>query len=444
MLKQGLSLLLFGIVMMQSPPSWGDDWPQWMGPERNDVWEESGIVEQLPKDGPKVLWRQEVAKGYSGPAVYGDYVVVTDYVITSGEAKNDPGGRPQLKGRERVQCLEESTGKILWTYEYDCEYQISYPSGPRCTPTIDTQPGADKVYTLGAEGNLTCLQLSTGKLVWAKDLKQAYHTTAPVWGFAGHPLIFNDQLICLVGGEGSVAVSFNKNDGTENWKALSASEPGYAPPTLIEAGGTKQLLIWDADKLNSLNPTNGHVYWSYPLKPSYGMAIMGPQKSGNQLFASAYENTGAMFKLDPNEPAVTLDWMADRKSAFFAVNTTPLFYDDVLYGMDSSRGSLIALDPKDGSRLWESFQPAAGERRMKNATAFITRNHDQFFLMNDQGELIIAKLTRKGYTEISRAPILKPTGENGGRSVVWSHPAYAHKKLFARNDQEIVCIDLAR
>src|SRR6476620_6364656 len=91
-----------------------DDWPQWLGPGRNDVWKETGIVEKFPEGGPKVLWRVSIAGGYSGPAVANGKVFVTDYVRTSGEAKNDPGARADLTGKERVICLRASDGKELW------------------------------------------------------------------------------------------------------------------------------------------------------------------------------------------------------------------------------------------------------------------------------------------------------------------------------------------
>src|SRR4051812_32239988 len=157
-----------------------DDWPQWMGPTRDDVWKEAGIVEKFPEGGPKILWRGSLAGGYSGPAVAGGKVYVTDYVRTGGDATNDPGTKAVLTGYERVVCLRASDGHELWKYEYDCPYKISYPSGPRTTPTIAN----GKVYTLGAEGNLLCLDAETGKSLWSKDLKKEYRIEAPHWGFS--------------------------------------------------------------------------------------------------------------------------------------------------------------------------------------------------------------------------------------------------------------------
>ena len=130
---------------------------------------------------------------------------------------------------------------------------------------------------LGAEGHLHCLQAKDGSVVWAKDLQHDYKAKTSIWGFCGHPLIDGQKLICLVGGPGSVAVAFDKDSGREIWRALSAADAGYSPPTMITAGGARQLLIWHTESLNSLNPETGAVYWSQPLKPSYGMSIMAPR-----------------------------------------------------------------------------------------------------------------------------------------------------------------------
>ena len=128
------------------------------------------------------------------------------------------------------------------------------------------------------------LEAESGKLIWAKDLKKDYKIDAPYWGFCGHPLVDGSRLFCLVGGPGSVAVAFDKDTGKELWRALSANDTGYCPPTLIEAGGKRQLLIWHPESLNSLNPETGELYWSEKLQVDFGMSITAPQKSLSTAF----------------------------------------------------------------------------------------------------------------------------------------------------------------
>jgi len=428
-------------VMLVCATVTAGDWPQWMGPTRDGLWTETGIVESFPADGLPVKWRVPIHGGYAGPAVASGRVFVTDYVPAGAAGENDPGKKIELNGTERVLCLDAVTGEEVWKHEYDCAYKISYPCGPRTTPTVDE----DRVYTLGAEGNLFCLQTADGKVLWSKDLKQEYKTTAPHWGFSGHPLIDGDKLICLVGGEGSVVVAFDKLTGKELWKALSASEEaGYCPPSIIEAGGTRQLMMWTPDAMNSLDPETGAVLWSIPLKPQYNMSIMMPRQSGDYLFASGIGEVGALFKLNSGKPAATVEWTGTPKTAAYCANSTPVVVDDVMYGVDCKGGQLRAVEFKTGKRLWESCAPTTGERRGGHGTAFLVKNGPRFFLFSETGDLILAKLTPKKYEEISRFHVLEPTGECFGRSVVWSHPAFAEKCCFARNDQEIVCVSLAK
>ncbi|HVL12992.1 MAG TPA: PQQ-binding-like beta-propeller repeat protein, partial [Gemmata sp.] len=164
-----------------------DDWPQWMGPNRDNVWRETGIVDKFPDGGPKVVWRTPIAAGYSGPAVANGKVYVTDRVLAKGaDNPEDPfDTKTKVASSERVLCLDAKTGKELWKHEYDCPYQISYPAGPRCTPTVHD----GKVYTLGAMGNLICFEADSGKVVWQKDLLKEYKTKPALWGYAAHPLI---------------------------------------------------------------------------------------------------------------------------------------------------------------------------------------------------------------------------------------------------------------
>lgn len=416
-----------------------DDWPQWMGPTRDDQLAERGLVTKFPAGGPKVLWRTPIAGGYAGPAVVGDRVFVTDFVKEAGDSSNDPGKRAEVTGKERVLCLDRATGKVVWSREDARAYKISYPAGPRTTPTV----AGGKVYTLGAEGHLLCLSAQDGELLWAKDLQKEYKIEAPIWGFCGHPLVDGNKLICLVGGEGSVAVAFDKDNGKELWRALSAPEPGYCPPTIIEAAGTRQLLVWHPKSLNSLNPATGEVYWSMEIEPAYGMSVTRPQKSGDYLYVSAIGDVAALLKLSSDKPGAEEVWRGEKKSAVYCANSTPLIDNGIIYGSDCQVGCLRAVKLESGERLWETFAPTTGgERRASHGTAFLVKNGGHYYLFSETGDLIIAKLTAEKYEELDRAHLLEPTGEAFGRPVVWSHPAFSQGCIFARNDKELICVAL--
>jgi outer membrane protein assembly factor BamB len=432
---------LCSLAALASPVG-ADDWPQWLGPERDGVWRETGVVAQFPKSGPTVRWRTPLGGGYAGPAVVKDRVFVTDRLRDGGPAG---GPKKAAPGKERVLCLEEATGKLLWKHEYPCTYQIAYPAGPRATPLVHD----DKVYTLGAMGDLLCLEAATGKLLWSKNFPRDFGATVPQWGFAAHPLLDGDRLICMVGGEGSVVVAFHKDTGKELWRSLTANEPGYCPPMIYQAGGKRQLIIWHPQAVAGLDPETGKSYWSLPFQVKAGIAIATPRRLGDMLFVSCFYGGSLMLTLDSEQPGAKVLWkrrgrseMADQTDALHSLMCTPFLKDGHIYGV-CSYGHLRCLKADTGQRLWETLEPTTGGKEVRWANAFLVAHEDRFFLFNEKGDLIIARLSPKGYQEIDRAHILEPSNRLPGRPVVWSHPAFANRSVYARNDAEIVCASLA-
>ena len=415
-----------------------DDWPNWMGPKKDNVWRESGLLEKFPIDGPKILWKSKLAGGYAGPAVVGDKVFVTDYVTTENNKFENFDRKKNFSGTERVFCLSATSGKEIWKHEYAVKYTISYPGGPRCTPVVHE----NKVYTLGAEGALFCFDAASGKIIWEKNLPKEYKTKAALWGYAGHPLIDGDNLITLVGGKGSHIVAFNKNTGKEVWKGLTSSEQGYSPPTIIEAGGVRQLILLRPDKVTSVDPKNGKEYWSIPYSATSGSIIMSPVKVGDFLYVAGYSNKSLLLKLNSEKPAAEVVWRDKKRKAFSPVNVQPIAIEKTIYGFDQN-GKLVGLEIPSGDRLWETAKPI-GKRAQGSGTAFIVKQAERFWLFNEKGELVICKLSDEGYEEIDRAKVIEPTSLAFGRDVVWSMPAFSNKRAFIRNDKQIICVDLSR
>jgi outer membrane protein assembly factor BamB len=427
-------------VLLSAPVVRGDDWPQWLGPKRDSVWRETGIIDQFPEGGPKVKWRVPVAGGFAGPAVADGRVFVMDFVPSEGKNANSPVARSKVKGKERVLCFAVADGKPLWKHEYDCSYNVSYASGPRCTPTVS----GGKVYTLGTEGNLFCLDAEKGTVLWSKDLPNEYKIETPFWGFSGHPLVDGQRLVCLVGGDGTTAVAFDKDNGKEVWRSLSAKLPGYCPPTMIEAAGKRQLLIWHSEALNSVNPEDGKLYWTQPLAPKYAMSVTAPRLLGDKLFAGGIGEVAATFKLSANKPDAEVLWRGKPNNAVYCCNSTPFLEDGTIYGSDVRQGQFRAVKLETGEILWETWKPTTGGKRGGHGTAFIVKNGNRFFLLSETGDLIIARLTPKAYEEVSRCKLLDATSPIFGRDVVWSHPAFANQCIYARNDKELICASLAK
>lgn len=440
-----LALLAGVICALAGPGARADDWPQWLGPQRDGVWRETGILDKFPAQGPQVRWRTPIGAGYAGPAVANGKIYVTDRVLAEG-ARNgsDAFARDVVNGTERVLCLDEATGKILWQHEYKSTYEISYPAGPRATPVVDN----GKVYALGAMGHLCCLDAANGKVQWSKNFMEDYQIPAPLWGFSAHPLVDGDKLICIVGGKGSVAVAFNKNTGQELWKALTAKEPGYCPPMVFEVGGKRQLIIWHPEAVNGLDPETGKVLWTEPFAVRAGLTVPTPRLTGDKLFVTAFYNGPMMLQLAPDKEARVV-WRGQsnseqpkRTDGLHSIMVTPFIKDGFIYGV-CSYGELRCLKADNGERVWHDLKATGGQLE-RWGNAFLVAQGDRYFLFNEKGDLIIARLTPQGYEEISRAHVIEPTNRMAGRPVVWVHPAFANRSMYVRNDKEIICLSLAQ
>src|SRR5258708_1467047 len=196
-----------------------DDWPEWRGKGRLGVWKETGILDEFPKDGLKVIWRTPINGGFAGPSVTGGPGLGADF---------KRGGN--TRGIERVLWLDEKTGKILWTQEWDADYiglMQTYAIGPRATPTVD----GVYVYALGAKGALVCMKVKTGEVVWKKDFVKDFDTQVPTWGMTGAPVIDGNRVIAVAGGAGAAKVmAFDKLSGKEIWPALNSQKKEPTSP----------------------------------------------------------------------------------------------------------------------------------------------------------------------------------------------------------------------
>jgi outer membrane protein assembly factor BamB len=443
--------------------STADDWPQWLGPKRDGVWRETGLVEQFPKGGPKQLWKAPVGIGYAGPAVAGGKVFVMDY--TPGVKGKLPGNgftRGRFAGTERVTCRDAASGKELWKTEYPVEYTVSYPAGPRCTPAVD----GDCVYTLGAMGDLKCLKVSDGKELWSKNFMKDYEAGLPVWGFAAHPLVDGDKLICLVGGSNDrLVVAFDKKTGKELWASQACGgDFGYCPPMIYEFGGKRQLIIWHTRAVVGLDPDTGKRLWRVEFDVKAALTAPTPRKVGNdKLFVTSFYNGSMLLKVGADKAEIVWKSKArgetpDKTTDLSSIICTPWVDGDHIYGV-CSYGQLRCIEANTGKRVWETMQATRGKRTPEKvaedpepadserwSNAFIIPQGDRYFLFNEQGDLIITRMTPKGYKELDRAHVIDPTNTMAGRGrlVVWMHPAFANKCVFVRNDKELICVSLAK
>jgi outer membrane protein assembly factor BamB len=406
------------------------DWPQWRGPQREGVWAETGLIDTFDAGQIPIKWRVSISSGYSGPTVAGGRVYVTDREVQPEEI-------------ERVHCFDSATGARVWSHSYACRYEgIGYKAGPRASVLVDEQ----RAYSLGAAGHLFCFDAATGEVLWSRDLRAEYRIRMPIWGIAAAPLVENDLLIVQFGGEDACIAAFDKASGEERWTAL-ADDASYSAPIVIDQAGRRVLVCWTGNRIVGLDWASGRLYWEHPTPwERWPIAIATPVVQGDRLLISDAHKGSLVLRLDQEEPTVELLWHRRREdlddgAALHCLISTPLIEGDCIYGADG-RGVLRCLRLDTGEQLWED-RTAVPENNW--ATIHLIRNKDRVWLFNEQGELIIGRFSPDKFQEISRAKLLDPTREQLRRrdGVTWSHPAFAHRHVFARNDKELVCADLS-
>ncbi len=405
-----------------------DSWPQWRGPKRDGVWREHGIVDDLAA--LEIKWRAPISGGYTGPTVAGGRVFVMDRLIDPTQV-------------ERVLCFDADTGRKLWEHAYPCPYRnVSYDTGPRAAVVVEQ----DRAFAFGTMGDLSCLDASTGAVLWQRDLDAEYDVNMPVWGLAASPLIFENLIITQVGGEGACIVAFDTATGQEAWRSLD-DPASYVAPILIEQAGRPVLVVVTGATVSGLDPRSGAVHWQVPFEPVRMVIVTAtPVLYKDYLFITSFFDGSLLLKLDQETLAAREVWRRrgrneKKTDALHSIIATPVIKDDHIYGVDSY-GELRCLDLLTGDRKWESLDAVPKARW---STIHFVEHGQDTWMFNERGELIIARLSPQGYQERSRAKLIEPTtgqlNERGG--VCWSHPAFAERSIFVRNDKEIVCASLA-
>lgn len=431
MLFTTLFAVSFLFIAPERTRLFADEWPQWRGTHRDGVWNETGIIDAFEGPDIPIRWRVPTGSGYSGPSVADGRVYVTDRLTKPTQV-------------ERVHCFDWETGEQLWTFTYECAYRIDYTAGPRATVTVHD----GLAYALGAMGHLHCFNAATGEIVWKNDLGVTYNINMPTWGIASAPIVVGEHLIVQIGGTpGACIVALDRKTGEESWKALD-DKASYSAPMLITQAGQRVLICWTGGHVAALNPQTGKVLWLYPFKPTrMEIGIATPVFHENELFITDFFEGSLLLKLAPDKLAVELGWHRKGKDeqntdALHSTMATPIRDGDYIYGVDSY-GELRCLDARNGDRVWEDLSAVP---RARWSNIHFIKNGTKVWMFNERGELLITELSPMGLNVISRAKLIEPTRDQLNRrgGVTWSHPAFAYQHVFARNDNELVCANLAK
>jgi outer membrane protein assembly factor BamB len=411
-----------GLLLVLPTVGRGDDWPQWRGPEGNGAWNEKGVLHSFPADGLKVSWRATVGPGYSSPVVANGRVYIT-------YARMNPP-----KATECVDCLDEATGKVLWSFCYPADYpEYAFKPPPGMGPTATPVVRVGKVYALGSMGHLHCLDAASGKVVWEKRLDQEYG--AKEFNCNSSPVVEGKLVILFVGVKpGASVVALDKDSGKEVWKALD-DQSTNSTPTVMTHDGTRQVVVWTQQSVSALEASTGRLVWRFPLETTRDVAIPTPVAHENLLLVG-----GLMLELGSGRSGARVLWPQVRpvQRRILSVTSTGMIRDGCVYSARLT-GALVCLDAKTGKQIWETDKVTGTGN---GSSIHLTPNAEDVFLYTDRGDLIVAKLSAQGYREISRAHLIDPTTPYSGRNVIWPPPAYANRHVFVRSDRELVCASL--
>lgn len=421
--------LLFSSLMRPCAAE-GADWPQWRGPNGDGTWVGApDIASDWPSSGLPVVWRVDIGGGYAGVSVADGRVFVFDRQVerAAEDAGPGPSVRPIIRETERLLCLEAGTGRELWKFEYPETYgDLDYGNGPRAAPTV----AGELVLIQGALGSLYCLKAADGQVVWSHDLVDEFHGRPPTWGYAASPLVRNQSVIVVSGGDnGHSILSLDLHSGKLQWKTLS-DRAGYTWPVVLRGDGYEQLVCWTPTHVRGIDARDGTPQWALPYEITYGVSIATPVVHDRIVLVCGYWHGSRAIQTGPRPTDARLKWEENRYLR--GLMSQPLIRGDHVYLLDKQYG-LTCFELATGRKLWDDRNTLTPRGRNPQASLVWVNDKDRILALNAEGELVLARISPEGYTEEARSKVIGPT---------WAHPAFSGRQVFARSDSEVVCVAL--
>ena len=405
-----MKLVVIGAAMLfflhfDTPAQSGAEWPQWRGPNRDGISKETGLLKQWPTDGPPLAWKATGAgQGYSSLAIAGGRL------YTMGLRAN----------REHIIAFDVTTGKEVWATPHGSAFRNDRGDGPRGTPTVD----GERLYALGGNGDLSCLDAQTGRIVWTMNVLRKFGGSNINWGISESGLVIGERVLVNAGGTDASIVALNKKDGSLIWKSQS-DRAGYSSAIPIQVGGSTQVVFFTSRRAMGLDPNNGRLLWEYPRPANNVANVATPVARGNRVFISSdYGTGGGLVEIKANGQGVT------AQEVYFTRemrnhHSSSILISDYLYGFSS--GILTAMRFDTGEVAWR-------DRSVGKGSLVYADGH--LYCLSENGVVGLVEATPETYREKGRFRIPQDS------LPTWTHPVVAGGRLYLRDQETIYAYDV--
>lgn len=411
-----LATVLFSVPGLSAGALHGEDfsWPQLLGPRRNGISAETGLLDSWPSGGPREVWRIKGGVGMSGLAI-------SDGLLVTMLQRN----RTQL-----VAAFDASNGKEVWSTAVSRAYENDMGNGPRATPTI----AEDSIYAFSGEGVLIALRAKDGSPRWRHEVLKELNGKPADYGMACSPLVVSELVIVTAGAPEATVVAYDCQSGKLAWKVGSDST-GYSSPALLTVGGRSQIVAFTGSSAIGIAPASGKLLWRYPFETDFDCNIATPLAHKGNVFISSGENHGsALLAIEPAGESFRVKevWTSfGRRSVLRNEWQTSILLDGHLYGFDnvgsaSAVSHFNCVEIATGKRIWQQLRFGKGN---------LIAADGKLFMASFKGELVVARASPQGYEEIGRKKVLGQTRQA---------PALAGGLLYLRDRREIVCLDVRK
>ncbi len=409
-----VSVLALAPVLIASAMAATVDWPQWRGPDRNAISTEKGLLQEWPKDGPKLLWKATgLGAGYSSVALVGDRI------FTTGD----------LGDANFVIALNRTDGKPVWSTKLGKTGAPGWGNfaGPRATPTVV----GGSLFVVDQWGEMVCLEAASGKELWRKNFVKDLGGDRPEWGFSESPLVDGDKVIVTPGGSKGAIVALNTKSGEVLWRTADFTDPAhYSSLIIAEIGKVRQYVQLTSSHVVGVS-TAGQVLWKAPRKGRTAV-IPTPVCLGDHVYiTSGYGDGCNLFKITAKDGAFSAEEVYANK-AIVNHHGGVIELGGFIYGHSDSKG-WTCQDMKSGAVKWQ-VKDQLGKGSIVYADGrFILRQEDK------KGTVALIEATTEGYREHGRFDQPERSSKNS-----WPHPVVADGKLYLRDQDLLLCYDLRK